>query len=111
MPVRLNEKILNGIVGDAFLLTSGHERIWSFIAGELGIPLYGGREMAGETLRKVWDSGVYAACCVVNEKAVPMFGERLFAVRVSGNSFVGGEVRQQVGEVGPDTTLRLFHLL
>ena len=65
----------------------------------------------GGTLRKVWDSGVYAACCVVNEKAVPMFGERLFAVRVSGNSFVGGDIRRQVGKVGPDTTLRLFHLL
>lgn len=65
----------------------------------------------GRTLREVWDSGVYAACCVVNERAVPMFGERLFTVRVSGNSFVGGEVRRQVGKVGPDTTLRLFHLL
>ena len=66
---------------------------------------------SGRTLREVWDSGVYAACCVVNERAVAMFGERLFAVRVSGNSFVGGEVRQQVGNLGPDTTLRLFHLL
>ena len=65
----------------------------------------------GRTLKEVWDSGVYAACCVVNERAVPMFGERLFAVRVSGNSFVGGEVARQVGSVGPDTTLRLFHLL
>lgn len=65
----------------------------------------------GKTLMEVWDSGVYAACCVVNERAVPMFGERLFAVRVSGNSFVGGEVRRQVGKVGPDTTLRLFNLL
>lgn len=49
MPVRLNERVMNGIVGDAFLLTSGHERIWRFIAGELGIPFYGGREMAAET--------------------------------------------------------------
>lgn len=49
MPVRLNERVVNGIVGDAFLLTSGHERIWSFIAGELGIPFYGGQEMAAET--------------------------------------------------------------
>ena len=65
----------------------------------------------GKTLLEVWDSGVYAACCVVNEKAVPVFGERLFAVRVSGNSFVGGEVRKQVGNVGPDTTLRLFNLV
>ena len=30
---------------------------------------------------------------------------------ISGNSFVGGEVPRQVGSVGPDTTLRLFHLL
>ena len=49
MPVRLNERIVDGIVGDAFLLTSGHERIWRFIAGELQIPFYGGREMAAET--------------------------------------------------------------
>ena len=49
MPVRLNERIVDGIAGDAFLLTSGHERIWRFIAGELQIPFYGGREMAAET--------------------------------------------------------------
>lgn len=65
----------------------------------------------GRTLMEAWDMGVYVACCVVNAGAVPVFGERLFAVRVSGNSFVGGDVRRQVGSLGPDTTLRLFHLL
>lgn len=65
----------------------------------------------GRTLMEVWDSGMCAACCVVNERAVPVFGERLFAVRVSGNSYVGGKVDRQVGGLGPDTTLRLFNLL
>lgn len=49
MPVRLNERVVKGIVGDAFLLTSGHEGIWRFMSGEMQIPFYGGREMAAET--------------------------------------------------------------
>ena len=49
MPVRLNERVWKGIVGDAFLLTSGHERIWSRIAEELQIPFFGGNQMAAET--------------------------------------------------------------
>lgn len=49
MPVQPNERIIKSITGDAFLLTSGHEGIWRFLAGELRIPFYGGRQMAAET--------------------------------------------------------------
>ena len=51
------------------------------------------------------------ACCVINEKAVPMFDDSLYTVRVSKNSFVGKNVKKQEGEDGPDTTMRLFNLL
>ncbi len=54
---------------------------------------------------------MYVACCVINEKAVSAFTERLYAARVSKNSFVGKEVKKQVGKAGPDTTMRLFNLL
>ena len=51
------------------------------------------------------------ACCVINEKAVPLFGKRLYAVRVSKNSYVGDKVQKQEGNRGPDTTMRLFNQL
>ena len=37
---------INGTTG---ILTSGHERVWGFIAKELGIPYYYGTEMSAET--------------------------------------------------------------
>lgn len=67
----------------------------------------------GNTLLKIFnkDTDTYAAACVVNEKAVPLFADRLFPVRVSKNSFVGSNVKVQKGDKGPDTTMRLFNLL
>lgn len=49
LSVRLNERVGRNIAGDVFLLTSGHEGIWRFLAKELRIPFYGGRQMAAET--------------------------------------------------------------
>lgn len=49
MPVSLNKKVCKAIDGDTYILTSGHERIWGFIAKELGIPYYFGTEMSAET--------------------------------------------------------------
>ena len=49
------------------------------------------------------------ACCVINEKSVPLFDGQLYAVRVSKNSFVGSDTKVQKGNHGPDTTMRLFN--
>ena len=65
----------------------------------------------GKTILNVLESDMYVACCVINEKAVPAFSDRLYTVRVSKNSFVGKAVKKQEGRVGPDTTMRLFNLL
>lgn len=65
----------------------------------------------GKTLLKVLDSNMLVACCVINEKAVPLFDEKLYTVRVSKNSFVGKNIKKQEGKVGPDTTMRLFNQL
>ena len=48
---------------------------------------------------------------MINEAAVPRFEKGLFTIRTSLNSFVGEHVHKQKGNVGPDTTMRLFNLL
>lgn len=63
----------------------------------------------GKTILNVIEPDMYVACCVINEKAVPMFSERLYTVRVSTNSFVGDAIKKQNGSIGPDTTMRLFN--
>lgn len=63
----------------------------------------------GKTIKGLLTPDDIVACCVINEKAVPLFQDRLFTVRVSKNSFVGSNVKQQNGSVGPDTTMRLFN--
>lgn len=65
----------------------------------------------GKTILSILAPDMLVACCVINEQAVPIFDKQLFTVRVSRNSFVGKEVTKQFGNVGPDTTLRLFNLL
>ena len=34
---------------DTFILTSGHEKVWSYIAKVLNVPFYCGSEMSAET--------------------------------------------------------------
>lgn len=63
----------------------------------------------GETLRQILKQDMAVACCVINEKSVPLFDGQLYAVRVSKNSFVGSDTKVQKGNHGPDTTMRLFN--
>ena len=65
----------------------------------------------GKTLLSLLDKDTYIACCVINNEAVSLFDERLFTIRVSQNSFVGSNVKHQIGKKGPDTTMRLFNQL
>ena len=65
----------------------------------------------GKTIRDVLEEDMFVACCVINENAISYFGEKLFTIRVSKNSFVGSNVHKQSGKVGPDTTMRLFNIL
>lgn len=65
----------------------------------------------GKTILDVMDPDMFVACCVINEKAVDYFEDRLYTVRISKNSFIGSDVQQQVGNKGPDTTMRLFNLI
>lgn len=65
----------------------------------------------GKTIRDILESDMFVACCVINEKAVSLFDKQLYTIRVSGNSYVGSYVAQQVGTQGPDTTMRLFNLI
>lgn len=63
----------------------------------------------GNTIRAILEKDMLAACCVINEKAAGFFENQLFTIRVSKNSFVGGNVCRQNGNIGPDTTMRLFN--
>lgn len=65
----------------------------------------------GKTILAIQKPDMKVASCVINQKAVPLFDEQLYTIRVSENSFVGADVLQQTGEKGPDTTMRLFNLI
>ena len=65
----------------------------------------------GKTIASFVTPDTIVACCVINEKAVPLFDKELYTVRVSKNSFIGSDVKKQHGAVGPDTTMRLFNQL
>ncbi len=65
----------------------------------------------GKTMVDILDEDMFVACCVINERAVAMFGKKLYTIRVSKNAFVGSNVLKQEGKIGPDTTLRLFNQL
>lgn len=66
---------------------------------------------SGKTISAIAAHNVDIACCVINEKALPLIQNTLYTVRVSKNSFVGADVKTQTGTVGPDTTMRLFNLI
>ena len=65
----------------------------------------------GKTLREILETDMLLASCVTNEGAVAEFGDNLYTVRVSSNSFVGSNIKKQSGSKGPDTTMRLFNQL
>lgn len=55
---------------------------------------------------------IVIATNVIQEDAVHLFeGYKLFAVRVSSNSFVGINQAKQAGKTGPDTADRLFNVI
>lgn len=49
MPVHLHPVVRNVINTSTYILTSGHEKVWRYIAGELGVTFFYGPEMAAET--------------------------------------------------------------
>ncbi len=49
MPVHFNEKVKNAITEDTYILTSGHERIWKYIAKYIGVDLFYGAQMSADT--------------------------------------------------------------
>lgn len=63
----------------------------------------------GKTIRDIITPDMLVACCVINEKAVDLYNSQLYTVRISKNSYVGKDIKKQSGNVGPDTTLRLFN--
>ena len=65
----------------------------------------------GKTINNILEPDMFVACCVINQKAVQLFDEQLYTIRVSNNSFVGSDVLKQEGNKGPDTTMRLFNLI
>lgn len=65
----------------------------------------------GKTLENILEPDMKVAACVVNQMAVPLFDNQLYTIRVSKNSFIGSDVPQQIGNKGPDTTMRLFNLI
>ena len=65
----------------------------------------------GKTMLDIMEPSMYVACCVINEKAIPLFEDRLYTVRISKNSFVGSNMQKQSGNKGPDTTMRLFNMI
>lgn len=65
----------------------------------------------GKTIKSILEPDMIVACCVINKSAVEIFDKQLCTIRVSDNSFVGSNVHEQSGKVGPDTTMRLFNLL
>lgn len=65
----------------------------------------------GKTILDILEPDMKVASCVINHKTVPLFDKQLFTIRVSENSFVGADVQQQIGDKGPDTTMRLFNLI
>ncbi len=49
MPVHLHPHVRCVMNSNTYILTSGHEKVWRYIAGELGVLFYYGTEMAAET--------------------------------------------------------------
>lgn len=49
IPVALNDKVLSICNNNSYILTSGHENIWRFIASELGYGYFCGDMMSAET--------------------------------------------------------------
>ena len=49
IPVRMNEAVLSTVNADSYILTSGHETIWKFIASQYDLGYFCGEQMSAET--------------------------------------------------------------
>ena len=49
MPVSINKTVCGFLNEDSFILTSGHEKIWQYIANSLDVSFFCGIEMSAET--------------------------------------------------------------
>ena len=49
LPISLNQEVCNAINNETYILTSGHEKVWKYIADYLNIPYFAGVEMSAET--------------------------------------------------------------
>ena len=63
----------------------------------------------GKTMEAILDKDMYVACLVIQKEAVSKFDQQLYTIRVSNNFYVGTNVKEQKGDKGPDTTMRLFN--
>lgn len=49
MNISMNERVVEKIVGQAVILTSGYYRVWKQIADEYDMPIFGGEQMCSDT--------------------------------------------------------------
>lgn len=49
IPVHFNQRVLDMMGADSYILTSGHQGIWSRLADKLGMECFSGQQMAAET--------------------------------------------------------------
>lgn len=49
LPVHINDNVLSAATHAPVILTSGHPKVWSFIANSLGMQCYCGNQMSAET--------------------------------------------------------------
>ena len=49
IPVHFNEIVKETIIKDSYILTSGHDKVWNYLADKLGIEFFCGEEMAADT--------------------------------------------------------------
>lgn len=49
MPVHINQKVMGALESPAYILTSGHQKIWRYISSSLELPCFSGIEMSAET--------------------------------------------------------------
>ena len=63
VPIHYNERVIENLTEDSYILTSGHEKVWHFIAGELDMSIFYGIEMSAETkfyiTKNLQESGKY----------------------------------------------------
>jgi hypothetical protein len=92
-PVHFNEKVLSMISSNAFILTSGHEKIWKYISDYLHIPFFCGVQMSAETK-------LYITKYLQEEaKTVTAFGDGMNDYYMMKQANVGYLVTKQDGTV------------